>query len=78
VARGGATLPLEERFYFPGPYRSWHGGPSAGNGRVPLILADPTRSREEVKRLVDDVLAGGAGLERFTDLVLAPRISGGP
>ena len=30
LARSGLTIPIEQRYYFSGPYRSWHGSPSAG------------------------------------------------
>jgi len=38
-ARSGDTRPIEERFYFSGRYRSWHGSPDAQDSRIPLVVA---------------------------------------
>lgn len=39
LARSGGARPIEDRFYFSGRYRSWHGSPDAQDSRVPLIVA---------------------------------------
>ena len=39
LARSGAARPIEDRYYFSGRYRSWHGSPDAQDSRVPLIVA---------------------------------------
>jgi hypothetical protein len=57
-ARSGASRPIEERFYFSGIYRSWHGSPDRQDSHVPLILARPgvngTALRERMQRITGD------------------------
>lgn len=38
VARSGAWAPLDERFYFSSPYRSWHGSAHPQDSRVGLVV----------------------------------------
>ena len=39
LARSGSERPIAERFYFSGPYQSWHGSPAAQDSRIPLVIA---------------------------------------
>jgi len=39
LARSGRTIPIEQRYCFSGPYRSWHGSPSEQESHIPLVLA---------------------------------------
>ncbi|MFL5381603.1 MAG: alkaline phosphatase family protein [Longimicrobiaceae bacterium] len=41
LARTGARLPIQQRYYFSGRYRSWHGSPTDQDSRIPLIVALP-------------------------------------
>jgi hypothetical protein len=53
-ARSGGTRPIEDRFYFSGRYRSWHGSPDAQDSRIPLVIA---HGREDGARLRARVIA---------------------
>jgi hypothetical protein len=52
LARAGATRPIEDRYYFSGRYRSWHGSPDAQDSRVPLIVARAGVDGSELRALV--------------------------
>jgi hypothetical protein len=39
LARSGAQRPIEDRFYFSGRYRSWHGSPDSQDSHIPLLIA---------------------------------------
>ena len=58
LARTGSHLPIEERYYFSGRYRSWHGSPTAQDSRIPLLVAragaDGRVARDAVRRAVGD------------------------
>ena len=73
IANNGNRERAEERYYFSGLYNSWHGSPSPGDSRIPLILSHPERSSEELRRLSTDVLGDRPFQRKLTDLVLALR-----
>jgi predicted AlkP superfamily pyrophosphatase or phosphodiesterase len=52
LARSGMERPIDERFYFSGRYRSWHGSASAQDGLIPLVLARPGSSGTELRELL--------------------------
>jgi len=58
LARTGIQRPIEERFYFSGSYRSWHGSPTEQDSRIPLVVARPgmrgAELRERVRRAVGE------------------------
>ncbi|MBC7933518.1 MAG: alkaline phosphatase family protein [Rubrivivax sp.] len=56
LSRSGVERPVEERFYFSGPYRSWHGSPTAQDSHVPFILARRGDSGERLRGAVADVV----------------------
>src|SRR5690606_5195930 len=39
LARTGMERPIEDRYYFSGEYRSWHGSPGAQDSRITLAIA---------------------------------------
>ncbi len=49
LARSGLTIPIQDRYYFSGPYRSWHGSPSEQDSHIPLILACPGKEGAELR-----------------------------
>jgi hypothetical protein len=55
-ARSGASRPIEDRFYFSGIYRSWHGSPDAQDSRIPLIIARSGTSGTDIRARVSSVL----------------------
>lgn len=56
LARTGLERPIEERFYFSGRYRSWHGSPTAQDSRISLLIAHPTSTGEELRVRLTPVL----------------------
>ena len=56
LARNGDEDRPEDRYYFAGHYRSWHGSPSRADSEVPLIVAHPERTPEQLARRVRAVL----------------------
>ena len=55
LTRSGLNLPIEQRFYFSGPYHSWHGSASKQDSFIPLIVASHSVSGSALKALVDRV-----------------------
>jgi hypothetical protein len=53
VTRSGDEAKREDRFYFSGPYHSWHGSPSRRDSEVPFIVAHRQKSSAELARLVE-------------------------
>jgi hypothetical protein len=54
LARVDEALP--NRWYFSRPYHSVHGGPSARDSEIPLIVAHPRRQAREIEPLVERAL----------------------
>jgi hypothetical protein len=69
LTKSGLNRPINQRFYFSGPYNSWHGSPSMQDSHIPLIVASQSHSGEELKELVDHV----AG-DKPTELDLTPIV----
>lgn len=55
LADSGMDLPIDKRFYFSGPYNSWHGSASEQDGHIPLIVARKDYPGSKLKALVDKV-----------------------
>lgn len=70
VANNGNRKSPDERFYFAGPYSSWHGSPSKRDSEVPLILAHPGQGSAELKARVEQALNGSNGQRRVTNLII--------
>lgn len=75
LAKSGTERPIEERFYFSGPYRSWHGSPAASDSRVPLIVARPGMAAEAIAARVERALGqpppGGRSQLEITPLLVS-------
>lgn len=69
LARSGARRPIEERFYFSGRYRSWHGSPEAQDSRVPLIVARAGTSGVDIREIVTGVVGESASHLDFVPLI---------
>jgi hypothetical protein len=52
LARTGTQLPIEQRYYFSGKYRSWHGSPTDQDSRIPLLAVRPGGSGQAVRQMV--------------------------
>lgn len=58
LAKSGLNRPIEGRFYFSEPYRSWHGSPSPQDSHVPIIVASPNAKGASLRDLVLRVTGG--------------------
>jgi len=52
LARSGLDRPIEERFYFSEPYRSWHGSPTRQDSHIPFILIRKGDTGEKLQGIV--------------------------
>src|SRR5262249_6916747 len=71
LARSGLERPLEERFYFSGPYHSWHGSPTMQDSHIPFILARKRDTGEQLQSIVKAVLGPFPSQLDFVPLVQA-------
>ncbi len=66
LARSGLERPIEDRFYFSHPYRSWHGSPTLQDSHIPFVLA---RQGDTGKRLQTIVKAAMGKFPSQLDVV---------
>jgi hypothetical protein len=69
---GDRDIP-DERYYFASPYRSWHGSPSRQDSEIPLIVANPRYTHEQIRERVKQVLGHAPRQQKVTDLLLDLR-----
>jgi hypothetical protein len=69
---GDRDIP-DERYYFANPYRSWHGSPSRQDSEIPLIVANPRFTTEQIQERVTRVLGAAPRQQKVTDLLLDLR-----
>ncbi|HKN01237.1 MAG TPA: alkaline phosphatase family protein [Candidatus Binataceae bacterium] len=55
LSRSGLNNPIQNRYYFSGPYHSWHGSASPQDSHIPLIVARQNYPSAKLKQLVDKV-----------------------
>jgi hypothetical protein len=55
LSKSGLNIPIQKRYYFSGPYHSWHGSASWQDSHVPLILARQNYPAAKLKEIVDEV-----------------------
>ncbi|MGA9721048.1 MAG: alkaline phosphatase family protein, partial [Candidatus Binatus sp.] len=53
LTKSGLNIPIQQRYYFSGPYHSWHGSASWQDSHVPLIVARQNYSSAKLKKIVD-------------------------
>ena len=74
MAKTGTQLPIEERFYFSGPYHSWHGSATEQDSHVPVIVGRPgypaIRIEREVRSRMPARYEGWSSHLDFTPMVL--------
>ena len=73
LAHNGDRATPDERFYFAALYRSWHGTPSRGDSEIPLIVAHPRATANEVRARVERVLGHEPRQQKLTDLLIDLR-----
>ena len=71
LARSGLERPLEERFYFSGPYHSWHGSPTMQDSHIPFILARKGDNGERLRSIVTAIRGRFPSQLDFVPLVQA-------
>jgi hypothetical protein len=71
LARSGVHLPIEERFYFSGLYRSWHGSPTDQDSRIPLVVARAGASGEALRGLITETVGDNPSQLDITPLIEA-------
>jgi hypothetical protein len=55
LSKSGLNIPIQKRYYFSGPYHSWHGSASWQDSHVPLIVARQNYPAAKLKEIVDEV-----------------------
>ena len=55
LSKSGLNIPIQKRYYFSGPYHSWHGSASWQDSHVPLIVARQNYPGAKLKQIVDEV-----------------------
>src|ERR1700722_16545533 len=53
LTKSGLNRPIQDRYYFSGPYHSWHGSASPQDSYIPLIVARDNGSGAQLKKIVD-------------------------
>lgn len=69
LTRTGLERPIEERFYFSGPYRSWHGSASATDSEITFAVARSGLDGEAIRRRAREVVG-----EQVSQLDLVPLV----
>jgi hypothetical protein len=70
LTKSGLNRPIQDRYYFSGPYHSWHGSASPQDSYVPLVVARENYSGEKLKKIVDKAI----GREPPSQLSLVPIV----
>lgn len=73
IAHNGDRDRPEDRYYFAGPYRSWHGSPSRADSEIPLIVAHSKQRTDAIAKRVRQVLGEHPFQQKITDLILELR-----
>jgi hypothetical protein len=71
LAKTGTQRPIEERFYFSGLYRSWHGSPTEQDSRIPFIVARTSMPGDAIRDLVQGAVGDAPSQLDVTPLVEA-------
>jgi type I phosphodiesterase/nucleotide pyrophosphatase len=71
LARSGLQRPIEDRFYFSGPYHSWHGSPTQQDSHIPFILARKDDKGERLQTIMDAAVGKTPSQLDFVPLVRA-------
>lgn len=71
LAKSGPDRPIEERFYFSGRYRSWHGSPSSQDSEIPLVVARPSSSGADLRDRISAAVGDKPSQLDITDVLLS-------
>jgi hypothetical protein len=78
LAVSGMQIPIEKRFYFSGPYNSWHGSASEQDSHIPLVVAREDYSGARLKAMLDKVSSGQPSQLTLVPLVRELLVSEAP
>jgi hypothetical protein len=78
LTKTGLERPIRERFYFSGPYNSWHGSASRQDSHIPLIVASQARQGSQLKDLVERVAGDKPSELDVTPIVRALLLEANP
>lgn len=73
IAHNGDRDIPDERYYFANLYRSWHGSPSHQDSDIPLIVASPRYSSEQIHDRVATALGPHPRQQKLANLLSALR-----
>jgi hypothetical protein len=76
IASGTDRDDIADRYYFSAEYRSWHGSPTRRDSAIPLVVAHPRRTRDEIAAIVDDVLGDHPTQPGVGELIVRLRRDG--
>ena len=71
LSKSGLNIPIQKRYYFSGPYHSWHGSASWQDSHVPLIVARQDYSSAKLKQIVDQAAGAQPSHLSLVPIVLA-------
>jgi len=78
LAHNGDREQVEDRYYFAGLYRSWHGSPSRQDSEVPFIVANPRLSTAQIQQRVSELLGPSPRQQKVSDVLLDLRSGDAP
>jgi hypothetical protein len=73
IANNGNRDTPKERYYFSARYRSWHGSPSRQDSEIPLIVAHPRQTSEQLAAQVKQALGKDPYQQRLSSVLLSLR-----
>jgi hypothetical protein len=71
LSKSGLNVPIDKRYYFSGPYHSWHGSASWQDSHIPLVVARQNYPSDKLKQLVDQVAGAQPSHLSLVPIVLA-------
>jgi type I phosphodiesterase/nucleotide pyrophosphatase len=78
LTRSGLNNPIKNRYYFSGPYHSWHGSASIQDSHIPLIVARTDYPSANLRKLVDTAVGSQPSQLGLVPLVFGLLASGPP
>ena len=77
IAENGNTDDIDRRRYFASLYHAWHGSPSHRDSDIPLIVAHPGHSRDQLADDVQRVTRGRPEQRRIAEVIYQLREGAG-
>ena len=71
LSKSGLNRPIQKRYYFSGPYHSWHGSASWQDSHIPLIVARQNYPAAKLKEIVDEVAGPNPSQLSLVPIVLS-------